>query len=142
MMPRHLIETKKPGALIVDSKFDLQLTQVPSTEPNSDIPSASRALLPALGDNPVRDHVLPATAQTANQQARWLAKRLNSDSRSFDDSPGFQSRHMGMMAYLGNAKGLVQAPSGEKGLGRWFKGLRGRAAWLVWRGAYMGLNVS
>ncbi|KAL8923317.1 MAG: hypothetical protein Q9208_004717 [Pyrenodesmia sp. 3 TL-2023] len=141
-----LDRNEKTGAFLVDSKFRLQLTQAPLSEPNSESPSASRALLPnvfALGDNAsVRDHVLPVTAQTANQEARWLAKRLNSDNRSLDDSPGFKFRDMGVMTYLGNAKGLLQAPGGEKGLRRWFKGLRGRAAWLVWRGAYLGLSIS
>ncbi|KAL9042058.1 MAG: hypothetical protein Q9180_000865 [Flavoplaca navasiana] len=137
---------EKTGALLVDSKFRLQLTQSLSSQSNSDNPSTLGACLPnvfALGDNAsLRNHVLPATAQTANQQARWLAKHLNSDTRSLDDSPGFNFKDMGVMTYLGDAKALVQAPGGEKGLGRWFKGLRGRAAWLVWRGAYLGLSVS
>ncbi|KAL8846685.1 MAG: hypothetical protein Q9221_008244 [Calogaya cf. arnoldii] len=138
-----LDHNEKTGALLVDSKFRLQLTSSP---PISDKASPSSACLPnvfALGDNTsLRDYVLPATAQTANQQAKWLAKRLNSNTRSLDDSPGFEFKDMGVMTYLGNAKALVQAPGGEKGLGRWFKGLRGRAAWLVWRGAYLGLSIS
>ena len=141
-----LDRNERTGALLVDSKFRLQLTQSLSSQSNSDNPSTPSACLPnvfALGDNAsLRNHVLPATAQTANQQARWLAKHLNSDTRSLDDSSGFNFKDMGVMTYLGDAKALVQAPGGEKGLGRWFKGLRGRAAWLVWRGAYLGLSVS
>lgn len=135
---------ERTGAFMVDSKFRLQLTHSPVSSESHD--SDSQALLPnvfALGDNAaIRDHVLPATAQTANQEAIWLAKRLNSNTQSLDEVPGFEFRDMGIMTYLGNARGLVQAPGGEKGLGRWGKGLRGRAAWLVWRGAYLWLSIS
>ena len=86
----------------------------------------------AIGDNAIVENtVLPATAQTANQQAMWLGKRLN---RGDIDSQAFSFKNMGIMTYLGDAKGLVQT-SGKSGIS-------GRTAWLIWRGAYLTMSVS
>ena len=60
----------------------------------------------ALGGNAmIRNASLPATAQTASLQALWLAKRLNKGDL---DKERFTFKNLGIMTYLGNAKGFVQ----------------------------------
>lgn len=131
----------KTGAIVVDDRLRVQLHSKPPP-PNDDSisasgpPPTSSATITnvfALGDNAtIRSTPLPATAQTANRQALWLAKRLNNHDLG---SHHFTFRNMGIMTYLGNAKGLVQT-GGVMG------DLSGRAAWLVWRGAYLTMSVS
>ncbi|KAI4164996.1 MAG: hypothetical protein LQ342_001272 [Letrouitia transgressa] len=127
-------------ALLVDSKFRLLAHRSDHEQQEGE------AILPnvfAIGDNAtIRDNPLPVTAQTAKQQAMWLSTRLNNSSPEHDDLEGkdFAFKDMGVMTYLGDWKGLLQAPkANERGLG---KGLRGRVAWLVWRGAYLSLSFS
>ena len=127
----------KTGAIVVDEHMRVQLqTEVPGTE-KAKVPAqpTSRAYMTdvfALGDNAnVRDSVMPATAQVASQQALWLGKHLNNETVA---TQKFAFKNLGVMAYLGNWKGLVQTGSG--------KGLEGYLAWLVWRGAYLTMSVS
>ena len=85
----------------------------------------------ALGDCATMEHSpYPATAQVASQEAGWLAKRLN---RGDIDSQEFTYRDLGIMAYVGNWNAIVQSQG---------HGVSGRAAWLVWRGAYLTKSVS
>jgi NADH dehydrogenase FAD-containing subunit len=67
----------------------------------------------------------PATAQVANQKARWLAKRLNKNDL-YGETSRFTFRNLGIMAYLGNAQAIFE---GGKGMGK----VSGRTAWLLWR---------
>ena len=127
----------KTGAIVVDEHMRIQLqTRVPRTE-NAAEPAqpSSRAYMTdvfALGDNAnVRDSPMPATAQTANQQAIWLGKHLNNGTVA---TQTFKFKNLGIMTYLGSWKGLLQTGSG--------KGLEGYLAWLVWRGAYLTMSVS
>ncbi len=124
----------KSGAIVVDDRLRVQLEAKHAA--GSRRPDATGGLKDvfALGDNAVIENVvLPATAQTANQQALWLAKRLNKGDL---ESRTFSFKDMGIMTYLGSAKGLVQTP------GTSISGISGRAAWLIWRGAYLTLSVS
>ena len=124
----------KSGAIIVDNHLRVQLSAKnsnPSAQPDA---RATLTDVFALGDNAVIENVvLPATAQTANQQALWLSKRLNKGDL---EAHTFSFKDMGIMTYLGSARGLVQTP-GDTG-----SGIGGRAAWLIWRGAYLTLSVS
>jgi len=79
----------------------------------------------------IEDTQYPATAQVASQKAEWLAKRLN---RGGFDVNGFTWRNMGVMAYLGNWNAIMQSG----GVGN----VSGRAAWVLWRGAYLTKSVS
>ncbi|KAF0852962.1 mitochondrial rotenone-insensitive NADH dehydrogenase (NDE2 external NADH dehydrogenase) [Andalucia godoyi] len=72
--------------------------------------------------------ILPATAQVASQQGKWLAKHFNAGSR--DD---FHYQHVGMLAYVGSHKALVDL-TGVKATGF--------GAWLFWRSAYLTNLVS
>ena len=85
----------------------------------------------ALGDcATMEDSPYPATAQVASQEAGWLAKRLN---KGDIDGQEFTYRDLGIMAYVGNWNAIVQSQG---------HGVSGRAAWLVWRGAYLTKSVS
>ena len=128
----------KTGAIVVDEHMRVQLqakAQQADGDKDSSEPS-TRAFMNdvfALGDNAnVRDYPLPATAQTASQQALWLGKHLNNDSTATES---FRFRNLGIMAYLGGSKGLVQTGWGGKGV-------QGYLAWLIWRGAYLTMSVS
>ncbi|KAF2402462.1 hypothetical protein EJ06DRAFT_542173 [Trichodelitschia bisporula] len=85
----------------------------------------------ALGDcASIEGTMYPATAQVASQKAEWLAKRLNKGDIG---QTAFHWRNMGVMAYLGNWNAILQ------GAGR---GISGRTAFLIWRGAYLTKSVS
>lgn len=128
----------KTGAIVVDDHMRVQLqakAQQADGDNDSSEPS-TRAFMTdvfALGDNAnIRDNPLPATAQTASQQALWLGKHLNNESTAIE---AFKFKNLGIMAYLGGSKGLVQ--TGWEG-----KGVQGYLAWLIWRGAYLTMSVS
>ena len=128
----------KTGAIVVDDHMRVQLQakaqQVDGDKDSSEpSPRAFMTDVFALGDNAnVRDYPLPATAQTASQEALWLGKHLNNDSTATES---FRFRNLGIMAYLGGSKGLVQTGWGGKGV-------QGYLAWLIWRGAYLTMSVS
>ena len=126
----------KTGAIVVDDHMRVQLQAKPQQAEGHAAPeSASSACMTdvfALGDNAnVRDNALPATAQTASQQALWLGKHLNNDMTA---TKAFKFKNLGIMTYLGSSKGLLQTGGG--------KGVEGYLAWLVWRGAYLTMSVS
>ena len=51
-------------------------------------------------------HRLPATAQVANQQGKWLGQNLN---KGFEEGrEGFNFKNLGVMTYLGNMKAIMQ----------------------------------
>ena len=137
----------KTGAILVDSHLRVQLHTTPSnpssSSPPSSPPKASSSTAHmndvfALGDNSMLDTgALPATAQTANQQALWLGKRLN---KGDVETQTFSFKDMGVMTYLGNAKGLVQTGGGGEGNNS--SKIAGRTAWVVWKGAYLTMSVS
>ena len=133
MIERH----PKAGAIIVDDRLRVQLHPKPSPAPNDTSPAPSPSIpltdVFALGDNAViRDAQLPATAQTASQQALWLSKRLNKGDL---EGQRFAFRNLGIMTFLGSGKGVVQT-------GGWVGNVSGRMAWVIWRGAYLTMSVS
>jgi NADH:ubiquinone reductase (non-electrogenic) len=96
----------------------------------------------ALGDcaSPI-DHSLPATAQAAVQQAKYLAKRFNQKQFRFQNSneisnnnyPAFNFKNLGMLAYLGGYGGLADLKQTK---------ISGFLSWLLWRSVYMTRLVS
>ena len=127
----------KSGAMLVDDHLRVQLqTALPQSKEGDGLPgpkaSAFMKNVFAIGDNSMLDSgALPATAQTANQQALWLGKHLNKDDI---ETATFSFKNMGIMAYLGNARGLLQTGHNNH--------ITGRSAWLIWRGAYVTMSVS
>ena len=89
----------------------------------------------AIGDTAsLATNTLPVTAQTANQQAIYLGKQLNSSAIT-DTTEPFSFKNMGIMAYIGRQRSLLQTGN-DRG------NIKGTAAWVIWRGAYMTKSVS
>lgn len=85
----------------------------------------------ALGDCATIEGMdLPATAQVAQQKAKWLAKHLSrTATQSIDPSlPSFKYSYRGSMAYIGDYQAVMDAPISKE---------RGLAAWLAWRSFYL-----
>ena len=147
----------RTGAIVVDDQLRVQMVSQTTTtarNPEDLEQPAGKAVLKdvyALGDNTsLASGALPATAQVADQQARYLAKTLNSvatsasasvssdsaDIEKGEKGPPFQFKSTGIMAYVGNSKAILDTP-GENA-----PDVSGRAAWLIWRGAYMTKSIS
>jgi NADH:ubiquinone reductase (non-electrogenic) len=87
----------------------------------------------AIGDCAVVvDNPLPATAQVAQQQGKYLGRALGLRARGRVPEP-FSYKHLGMLAYIGGNRALADLDT--------FKG-RGWATWLFWRSAYLTRIVS
>jgi len=82
----------------------------------------------ALGDCcTLEGHSLPATAQVAQQQGKYLAESLNKLVTGEAPRP-FEFHSLGMMAYIGRYKSLLNTPSIKAS---------GFAAWVSWRSVYL-----
>ena len=86
------------------------------------------------------DKPLPPLAQVAQQQGKYVAGVINSGSR---DCGSFSFFNVGSLASLGNFDAVLDAskigdPEDESNLGT----LSGVIAFLVWRFAYFGKQVS
>ena len=84
---------------------------------------------------------LPATAQVANQQAKYLARKLNRIIRDADMSKEkeFKFQNAGSLAYVGDWEAIfdrTKAAVGPK------HKETGRLAWLLWRSAYFTKTLS
>ncbi len=118
----------KTGAIITDDRLRVVLQ---ANAPEEEKPRAILKDVYALGDCAVIENTMyPATAQVASQKAKWLAKRLNKGDL---DRAGFQFHDLGVMAYIGNWNAIMQSSGGN---------ISGRAAWFIWRGAYLTKSVS
>ena len=87
----------------------------------------------ALGDcasDP--DHPLPATAQAAQQQGRYLGRALRRRLAGDEPEP-FRFKSSGMLAYIGGNQALADLPQAK-----W----SGRTAWLFWQSVYLTKLVS
>ena len=120
----------KSGSMIVDDHLRVTLK-------NEDREAIMTDVF-ALGDNAtLASGPLPATAQTANQQAQWLAKRLN---KGDIETQTFGFRNLGVMTYLGGSKAMLQGGTKDRE-GR-SRGIKGWLAYLLWRGAYATMTLS
>lgn len=87
----------------------------------------------ALGDcAAVGEAPLPATAQVAQQQGKYLARALERRRQGRPVKP-FRFRAQGMLAYIGGGQALADLPQVK-----W----SGRGAWLFWRSVYITKLVS
>jgi NADH:ubiquinone reductase (non-electrogenic) len=87
----------------------------------------------AIGDCATLENTpLPATAQVAQQEGKYLARALNHRARRRAVAT-FRYRNLGMLAYIGGNRALADLDD--------FQG-QGRAAWLFWRSAYLTRIVS
>jgi hypothetical protein len=98
----------KSGGLMVDDRFRVKI--IPKSSPNSAAaPLKTEAIITdvfALGDVAVMEKaVLPATAQVANQESKWLAQRLNKGDL---EAQAFTFKNLGVMTYIGSMKAIMQ----------------------------------
>ncbi len=111
------LEKDKQGRIVVDSFFRAK----------------SNNSIYAIGDCSVVENApLPATAQVAQQQGKYLGKCLNAHARGGNVEP-FAYTHLGMLAYIGNNRALADLNT--------YKG-KGWTTWLFWRSAYLSRIVS
>ncbi|TGO49567.1 hypothetical protein BCON_0206g00020 [Botryotinia convoluta] len=136
----ELKRSPKTGGLMVDNFFRVKLaTRSSSDGAKQTQQEATMNDVFALGDVAVLgDMGLPATAQVANQEAKWLGKRLNKMDKAGKmgaaEDEGFTFRNMGVMTYVGGMKAIMQTDGkGE---------IKGRTAWVIWRGAYLTQTIS
>lgn len=118
----------KTGSILTDDRLQIKLI----SEAGKDTQETVMQDVYAMGDCAIIEGTAyPATAQVASQKAFWLAKRLNKQDL---ETSTFSWSNLGTMAYLGNWKALFQGGHGGN--------ISGRAAWVMWRGAYMTKSVS
>ncbi|OHF00138.1 hypothetical protein CORC01_04546 [Colletotrichum orchidophilum] len=121
-----ILKGERSGGIVTDSHLRVRL----------DDPNNEGAVLPdvySMGDCSVLENeTLPATAQVASQQAKYLAKALNKAAAGPESKP-FKFRNLGAMAYLGSWRAIHQSSADE---------IKGRAAWILWRCAYLTKSMS
>lgn len=128
----------KGGALLVDNRLRVQI------QSNDGRKAIMRDVF-AIGDNcMIESGSPPATAQATHQEAQWLSTRLNKGD--IEHSPGFSFKNLGVVAYIGNSRALMQIPHEQVDGGirnRYLpEGITGRAAWFIWKAAYLSMSVS
>ncbi|EGO01244.1 NDE1, mitochondrial external NADH dehydrogenase [Serpula lacrymans var. lacrymans S7.3] len=94
----------------------------------------------AIGDASVIPNArLPATAQVANQKAKYLVKKLNKIVKDQEHTKPFEFLDLGSMAYLGDWKAIYDRSGADTGIKTKESG---RLAWLLWRSAYFTMTLS
>lgn len=92
----------------------------------------------ALGDCCAElDSPLPALAQVAEQQGRYLAKHLNKAATQVESGPPsepFIYRPLGSMASVGGMSAILQLESKDR---RRHLSWGGFSSWVAWRSAYL-----
>ncbi|KAI7835537.1 hypothetical protein COHA_010565 [Chlorella ohadii] len=90
----------------------------------------------ALGDCCAQaENPLPALAQVAEQQGKYLARVLNAQAWSLGaaEPEPFQYRHLGSMASIGGTSAVLELGDAKKPLVSW----GGFTSWVAWRSAYL-----
>lgn len=82
---------------------------------------------------------LPATAQVAYQEAKYVAKSINAIGYGKKPGQAFKFNNMGNLAYLGDWRAIYDRSKAEKGPKT---KETGRVAWLLWRSAYFSMSLS
>ncbi|PNY23675.1 Uncharacterized protein TCAP_06384 [Tolypocladium capitatum] len=128
----RIAKDARTGGVVTDEHMRVQLQA-----PDGSSTMTTTTTLPdvyAVGDcAAVQGQKYPATAQVASQQAAYLAKQLNRGTSTDSSSPAFKFRNLGTMAYVGGWRAIHQSSADE---------LKGRAAWLLWRTAYLTRSMS
>lgn len=93
--------------------------------------------------------VLPALAQVAERQGKYLANVLNkigkanggraNSAKDIDLGEQFVYKHLGSMATIGSYKALVDLRQSKEGKGL---SLAGFTSWFIWRSAYLTRVIS
>lgn len=120
---------EKTSSLITDEHC--QVLMGPKAEPDPHVF--------AIGDCAVIEgQPLPATAQVANQKAKYLTKKLNRVVRGHAHEEPFVFHNMGSLAYLGDWQAVYDRTQAETVKTK----EAGRLAWLLWRSAYFTRTLS
>jgi NADH dehydrogenase FAD-containing subunit len=117
-----LKRSPRNGGLMVDDHFRVKLvprdsiidskSSHPKYSNAKPIPEATMHDVYALGDVSVLEMGgLPATAQVASQEAKWLGNSLN---RGDVNSRGFKYSDMGVLTYVGGMKAIMQGKGGTE----------------------------
>ncbi|TCD60369.1 hypothetical protein EIP91_010260 [Steccherinum ochraceum] len=136
LAPNPLIESiaeveKDPKTSGVITDEHLNVIMKDSRAANSDVF--------AIGDAAtVQGNPLPATAQVANQKAKYLTRKLNTTIRGKQHVSPFKFHNAGSLAYLGDWEAVYDRTKVRGPKSRW----TGRLAWLLWRSAYFTQTVS
>ncbi|KAF9224927.1 NDE1, mitochondrial external NADH dehydrogenase [Gyrodon lividus] len=134
-----------PNPLIqsIDSIEKHEKTQSLFTDANLNVIMKDGQIDPdvwAIGDAAIiKTAVLPATAQVANQKAKYLAKKLNKIVKEQEHAKPFEFHNQGSLAYLGDWKAIYDRSTAETGIKTKESG---RLAWLLWRSAYFTMTLS
>ncbi|PFH58793.1 hypothetical protein XA68_13209 [Ophiocordyceps unilateralis] len=124
----------RTGAIATDEHLRVQLERPEGSTTTTTTTTTTLPDVYAMGDcAAVQGQRYPATAQVASQQATYLARQLNRGTADSSSSPVFQFRNWGSMAYLGSWRAIHQSSADE---------LTGRAAWILWRTAYLTRSMS
>lgn len=124
-----LAREPKTGGIVTNPNLQVQLRS-PDDEDNDATTTLEDVY--AIGDCiSVQGSPYPATAQVASQQAVYLAKQLNRGMGNF--SKPFSFRNWGVMTYLGGWRAIHQSKADS---------LKGWAAWMLWRTAYLTRSMS
>ncbi|KAI0366509.1 FAD/NAD(P)-binding domain-containing protein [Pilatotrama ljubarskyi] len=141
LAPNPLIESiteakkheRTKRSLITDGNLNVLMNDTGAPDPD----------VYAIGDAAtIENEPLPATAQVANQQAKYLTKKLNALVRGrapASSQAPFKFHNAGSLAYVGDWEAIfdrTKAASGPKGKET------GRLAWLLWRSAYFTKTLS
>ena len=122
----RIAKDARTGGIVTDAHLRVQLESGES----------ETATLPdvyAIGDcAAVQGGPYPATAQVASQQAVYLGRQINKGTDMEGGKP-FKFRNWGVMTYLGSWRAIHQSETDN---------LRGWAAWVLWRGAYLTRSMS
>lgn len=125
---------EKTSALLVDDWLRVQLTA-------GDGSKATMRNVFAMGDNcMVESGPPPPTGETADQESKWLAKHMNADD--FDTCRPFEFKDKGLIAYVGDSKGLSQSNGDKSDADPTPNNIAGRAAYLQWRASYWRQSLS
>ncbi|KAH9836093.1 FAD/NAD-P-binding domain-containing protein [Rhodofomes roseus] len=136
LAPNPLVESiteverdPKTKSLITDEHLNVVMQDTGKPDPN----------VWALGDAAmIRGMPLPATAQVANQKAKYLWKKLNAVVKERPAQEPFRFHNAGSLAYIGDWQAIYDRTGAEKAKGK----EAGRFAWLLWRSAYFTMTLS
>jgi len=136
LAPNPLIQSiteveKNPKTSSVITDEHLNVIMKESKAVNSDVFAIGDAAM-------VEGTPLPATAQVANQKAKYLTGKLNKTIRGKQHTTPFRFHNAGSLAYLGDWEAVYDRTQVRGPKSRW----TGRLAWLLWRSAYFTKTVS
>ncbi|THH18896.1 hypothetical protein EW146_g2185 [Bondarzewia mesenterica] len=125
----ELKKDEKSGSLITNDRLNVLRA---NGDPDPDVW--------AIGDAAkIEGSSLPATAQVANQKAKYVTKLLNKIVKGREAKDPFVFQYLGSLAYLGDWQAIYDRSGAQSGLKT---KETGRLAWLLWRSAYFTMTLS